>query len=102
VRRASAAASAPSGSARSGRDTLALDVAGCRIDLAREDAIRLRAAMLERAGRSSIARDLSVLIDHALVDGRVLALRHVEARTLLRVAAAIGMAEIASRLADAA
>lgn len=72
-----------------------LDIAGRRVGLDPADAARLRDAAAARAGTSSIARDLSILLGHALEQPHVIALRRSEAQTLLRVAAEIGFLALA-------
>jgi len=97
VRVAAAASSRRSGSPDLG--AVVLDVFGRRVALSRADAGRLQAAASEEAGRSSTARDLSLLLGEALM-GRTLALRRVEASTLERLARDLGLAGAAAQLAD--
>jgi len=54
--------------------------------------------MTDEAGRSSVARDLALLLGEALA-GRTLALRRVEASTLARAADELGLGEVAGRIA---
>jgi hypothetical protein len=75
-----------------------LDIAGRRIEIAPGDATRIRDAAATRAGRSSAARDLSLLLDRALARGQVLALRRAEARTLAQLAGDVGLAMVAVQI----
>jgi hypothetical protein len=77
-----------------------LDVAGVRVQLPHSDAELLRAETARRAGHSSVARDLALLLGEAIA-GRTLALRRGEANTLARVADELGIAGLADRLAAA-
>jgi hypothetical protein len=79
-----------------------LDLSGRRAELTRVEAVLLRDAAAAEAGRSSLARDLAVLLDHALETQRVLALRRNEAHLLARLARQHALGEVAARLADAA
>lgn len=97
MRVAAAASTRRSGSSDS--VAIVLDVFGRRVALNRADARRLQAAASEEAGRSSVARDLSLLLGEALT-GRTLALRRVEATTLERLARDLGLAGAAAQLAD--
>lgn len=79
-----------------------LDIAGRRVDLDPGEATRLRDAAAARAGRSSAARDLSLLLDRALSGRQVLALRRAEAQTLAQLAAAAGLPALTAEIAPAA
>lgn len=72
--------------------SVTLDIAGRRFDLDPADAARLRDAAAARAGTSSSARDLSLLIDRAMQGRHVLALRRAEAQTLMQLASDIDLA----------
>lgn len=74
-----------------GQFPVVLDVAGRRIDLAPDEAIQLRDTAAACAGRSSTARDLSLLLDKALGRPRVIALHRAEAHTLARLARQAGL-----------
>lgn len=80
---------------------IALDLPSGIVELRDEDAERLRDAAAAQAGRSSAARDLSLLLDRALRRERV-ALRRSELLTLLAVARDCGELELAERLQAAA
>ena len=82
-----------------GAESVVLDLAGRRVELSRAEAMRLRAAAAAEAGTSSVARDLSVLLDRVIARGHVLALHRGEAHTLTGVAAGLGLDELARRLA---
>jgi hypothetical protein len=75
-----------------------IDIGGRRFDLDPTDAARLRDAAAARAGRSSVARDLSLLLDRALHRRRVLALHRSEAHTLLRLAREIDLRTLAREI----
>lgn len=55
---------------------------------------QLRDAAAEMAGRSSAARDLSLVLDRVLARGGSVALRRAEVQTLIDVAEAAGISEI--------
>jgi hypothetical protein len=80
------------------RGAVVLDIAGRRVDLDPCEAMRLRDVASDRAGRSSAARDLSLLLDRALSRDQVLTLRRAEAHTLGLLARAVGLAEVAGEL----
>lgn len=75
----------------SGQFPVVVDVAGRRIDLSPGEAMRLRDAAASCAGRSSTARDLSLLLDRGLSRRRVIALHRAEAHTLARLAHQVGL-----------
>ena len=79
-----------------------LDVGGRRVDLDPGEAVRLRDAAAACAGRSSAARDLSLLLDRSLHRPQVLALRRAEAQTLAQLASRIGLVSLASQIATPA
>lgn len=79
-----------------------LDLSGRRAELSRAEAVLLRDAAAADAGRSSLARDVAVLLDHVLERERVLTLRRSEVGLLARVAERQGLGDVAGRLADAA
>jgi len=74
-----------------GQRPIVLDVGGRRIKLDATEAIQLRAAAASRAGRSSAARDVSLLLDRALYRHQVIALRRAEAHTLAQLAHQVGL-----------
>lgn len=78
-----------------------LDLAGAQAELIDKDAVRLRDAAAAAAGRSSAARDLSLLLDHALA-GRRVALHRGELHTLIEIAANSGLDDVAETLRTAA
>ncbi len=78
---------------------IALDLPAGAVELRNEDVARLREAAAAQAGRSTAARDLSLLLERALHGGRV-ALRHGELQTLIAVAQQSGQADLAQRLQD--
>lgn len=98
--------SAPLGAVRRATDAaqadIVLDVSGRRVDVSRADAGRLQEAASSEAGRSSVARDLSLLLERALAGGGALALRHGEANTLSRMAETLGLSDLAARLSATA
>jgi hypothetical protein len=79
------------------RGGVVLDVAGRRVELTEVEAARLRDAAAGQAGRSSVARDLSLLLHRGLGTGQVLALRRTEAHELARLAASLGLPDISRR-----
>jgi hypothetical protein len=79
-----------------------LDVGGRRIDLDPDEVSRLRDAAAARAGRSSAARDLSLLLDRGLHRPQVLALRRAEAQTLAQLASRVGLIALALEIATPA
>jgi hypothetical protein len=79
-----------------------LDVGGRRVDLDPHEAIQLREAAAACAGRSSAARDLSLLLDRGLHGPQVLALRRAEAQTLAQLASRIGLVALAGAIATPA
>jgi hypothetical protein len=80
-------------------EPVVVDVAGQRFDLDPADAARLRDAAAALAGTSSVARDLSVLLGHALQRRRVLALHRSEAQALLLLASEVGLDALAREIA---
>ena len=93
-----AAAASARRSLPAGAGTVVLDVSGRRVVLSSRDAEQLRDAATDEAGRSSTARDLSLLLARAAAGG-TLALRRVEASTLERLARELGLADAAAQLA---
>ncbi len=89
--------SAASG-ATSDRGPVILDVAGRRVELTDSEALLLRDAAASRAGHSSRARDLSLLLERALTSSNVLALSRGELQTLARLAEAADRGDLAKRL----
>ena len=71
-----------------------LDVSGRRVEVSIDDAHRLQEAAVSEAGRSSVARDLSLLLERALAGGTTVVLRRGEAHTLARVAEELGLSEL--------
>lgn len=59
---------------------------------------RLRDTAAAMAGHSSAARDLSLVLERALVQGGGVALRRAEVQTLIEVADAAGLSEIRDEL----
>jgi hypothetical protein len=76
-----------------------LDLPGGRTGLRREDVGVLRDAAAAQAGRSLAARDLSLLLDRALEQGSSVALRRAELQTLIEVARAVALDDVAAELA---
>ncbi len=87
--------------ATSDRGPVVLDVAGRRVELTCSEALLLRDAAASQAGRSSRARDLSLLLERALTGPNLLALTRGELRALARVAEAAERGELAMRLRSA-
>jgi hypothetical protein len=79
-----------------------LDIAGRRVELGADEAVRLRDAAAARADTSSAARDLSLLLDRALHHRRMLALRRAEAQVLRQLASDVGLLALAREIAAAA
>lgn len=86
----------------SGQLPVLLDVGGHRVDLDPIQAARLRDAAAACAGRSSAARDLSLLLDRGLRRHQVLALRRAEAHTLAQLASRVGLVALAAEIATPA
>jgi hypothetical protein len=84
--------------ATSGHFPVVLDVAGRRIELDPGEAARLRDAAAARAGRSSAARDLSLLLDRALHRRQILALRRAEAHIVAQLANQLGLLALAREI----
>ena len=82
----------------SGHYPVVLDLGGRRVDLDRDEAVQLRDAAAARAGRSSAARDLSLLLDRALHRRQTLALRRSEAHTLAQLAGQLGLLSLAREI----
>ena len=82
-----------------GHGPVILDVGGRRVALDPEEAIRIRDAAAACAGRSSAARDLSLLLDRGLRRHQVLALRRAEAQTLARLASGVGLVALSGEIA---
>jgi hypothetical protein len=76
-----------------------LDVRGRRVVLDRDQASLIREAAAARSGKSSAARDLSLLLDRGLSGGQVIALRRAEAQTLIRLAGDLGLEMVADEIA---
>lgn len=74
-----------------GQRPIVLDVGGRHIKLDATEAMQLRDAAASRAGKSSVARDLSLLLDRALYRHQVIALRRAEAHTLAQLAHQVGL-----------
>lgn len=66
-----------------------LDLNGRLVSLDREVALQLREAAARGAAKSSIVRDLSLVLDQAIRTGRVVALQRQELRALTRVLGSI-------------
>jgi hypothetical protein len=86
-----------SGSA-AGQYPVVLDVGGRRVELDPGEAVRLRDAAAAGAGRSSAARDLSLLLDRALQRRQILALRRSEVHTLAQLAGQLGLLTLAREI----
>jgi hypothetical protein len=86
----------------SGEPSVILDVGGRRLVLEAGEAVQLRDAAAACAGRSSAARDLSLLLDRGLHRRRVLALRRAEAQTLAQLASRVGLVALAAEIATPA
>jgi hypothetical protein len=80
---------------------IVLDVPGGQVELRREDVARLRDTATAQSGRSSAARDLSLLLDRALTGARVV-LRRAEVKALIDTAAAADLPDVADRVEAAA
>lgn len=81
-----------------GHRPILLDVRGRRIDLNPEEAVQLREAAAAHSGRSSAARDLSLLLDPARHRRQVLALSRAEAQTLVQLARRVGLLALANEI----
>lgn len=77
---------------------IVLDLAGHRVQLSSVDVQYLQAETERHSGRSSVARDLSLLLARPLGEGGILVLRRTEARTLARIAAQLGLTDLAVRI----
>jgi hypothetical protein len=71
------------------------------VELDRDDVAALRDAAAAVAGQSSAARDLSLVLDRALMQAEPVALRRVELRTLAQIAARTNLGEIVRLLSEA-
>lgn len=80
-------------------ERIVLDLSGRRIELTVDEAEQLRSEGEREGGRSSVARDLSVLLGHAATTGQTLALRRIERETLSRIAERLGLHDLVARLA---
>jgi hypothetical protein len=76
-----------------------LDVPNGALELDKNVVERLRDAAAEKAGHSSSARDLSLVLARALRGRRGVALRRAEVQTLMDVADAAGLSELRDLLA---
>ena len=76
------------------RSVLRLDLPTGTLELDDRVAERLRDAAAAMAGRSSAARDLSIVLDRALSTGRAVALRRAEHQTLREVAETAGISDL--------
>jgi hypothetical protein len=74
-----------------------LDVPGRKVELGRAIVQRLRDAAEAQAGRSTPARDLSLLLDRALRQG-TLALRRSELETLVKLTRSVGLDRVGDQL----
>jgi hypothetical protein len=77
-----------------------LDLPGGQVELRRDDVVCLRDAAAAQTGRSSTARDLSLLLDRALDGGSRVVLRRGELHALAELADEAGLADVAERLGD--
>jgi hypothetical protein len=82
---------AASGPAAPTPSAVVLDIGGRRVDLGPAEVVQLRNAAAAGAGSSSVARDLSLLLDCGSHRHRVLALRRGEAHTLAQLARQVGL-----------
>ncbi len=80
---------------------IVLDLLGGRITLDADEVTRLRDVAAAKAGQSSAARDLSLLLDRALQHRKPVALRRAEVQTLIRLAADARLDQLAAQLAAA-
>jgi hypothetical protein len=80
-------------------DEIVIDLPGGKLTLDVEEARGIRDAAAAEAGRSTTARDISLLLDRALSEGSVVALRRNEAHTLLELARTAGFGKVAVMVA---
>lgn len=80
---------------------ISLDLPTRRIELEADQVAQLRDAAAARAGRSSAARDLSLLLDRALQQDKPIALRSAEVRTLIHIATDAELDEIIAKVTGA-
>jgi hypothetical protein len=85
-----------------GERPIVLDVGGRRIKLDAAEAIQLRHAAASCSGRSSTARDLSLLLDRTLHRHPLIALRRTHAHTLAQLAHRVGFPALVSEITAAA
>jgi hypothetical protein len=88
----------PGASAEGSLVTVVLDLATGPVSLSAGEVARLRDAAAARAGRSSAARDLSLLLQLALERIRPVALRRAEVETLVGIALDADLDRIAAKL----
>jgi hypothetical protein len=77
------------------------DLPSGQVSLEAREVELLRDAAAARAGSSTAARDLSLLLERALHDPRTVAFRRAELHTLVAIAASADLGEIAERLETA-
>jgi len=82
-----------------GRPHPRIALTGGEVELDPDEVALLRDAAAARAGHSSVARDLSLLLDRALTGEGPLVLRRTELKTLADLAASAGLERVAARLA---
>jgi hypothetical protein len=75
-----------------------LDLPSGHVSLDGEEVARLREAADAAAGRSSIARDLSAILDSAIRSSRPRALQRAEVRALIGLARDAGLADVEAKL----
>jgi hypothetical protein len=75
------------------------DLASGQVSLDADQVGQLRDAAAAQAGRSSAARDVSLLLDRALQQAKPVTLRRAELQTLIQIATSAQLDEIASKLA---
>ena len=74
------------------------DLPNGQVSFEAREVMVLRDAAAAQAGSSTAARDLSLLLDRALVNPRTVAFRRAELQTLIEIAASVELTEIAERL----
>ena len=75
-----------------------LDLPNGQVSLEAHEVELLRDAAAAKAGSSTAARDLSLLLERALHDPRTVAFRRAELHTLVEIAVSANLGEIAGRL----
>jgi predicted component of type VI protein secretion system len=75
-----------------------LDLPSGHVSLDAEEVVLLREAADSAAGRSSIARDLSAILDSATHSSRPRVLRRAEVRALIGLAREAGLPDVEAKL----